>query len=85
MAVGRFLEGIAAEGFSLEPLTSRDLSRCRNLLETHADLDLGLADASVVATAERLGTRRIFMLDERDFRAVRGSDGKPFTLLPADA
>lgn len=84
-AVGRFLEGIAAGGFSLEPFTPQDLSRCRSLLETYADLDLGLADASVIAAAERRGVRRILTVDERDFRAVRGSDGKPFTLLPADA
>jgi predicted nucleic acid-binding protein len=44
-----------------------------------------LADASVIATAERLGTRRILTVDERHFRVVRASDGKPFILLPADA
>jgi hypothetical protein len=54
-------------------------------LKTHADLDLGLADASVIAAAERKGVRRILTVDLRDFRAVRTIDGKPFTLLPADA
>jgi predicted nucleic acid-binding protein len=42
-------------------------------------------DASVIATAERLGTLRILTLDERDFRAVRSQSGQPFVLLPADA
>jgi uncharacterized protein len=84
-AVSRFLEGIAAGGFSLEPFRSQDLSRCRKLLETYADLDIGLADAAVIAAAERLGIKRILTVDERHFRAVRSSDGKPFTLLPADA
>jgi uncharacterized protein len=84
-AVDRFLEGIAVGGFSLEPLTSPDVRRCQTLLKTYADLDLGLADASVIAAAERKGVRRILTVDLRDFRAVRAIDGKPFTLLPADA
>lgn len=84
-AVARFLEGIAAGAFSLEPFAAQDLSRCQTLLKTYADLDLGLADASVIAVAERKGVRRILTVDLRDFRAVRSADGKPFTLLPADA
>lgn len=84
-SVDRFLEGISVGGFSLESFTSQDLARGRALLEKYADLDIGLADAAVIATAERLGVRRILTVDERHFRAVRDSDGKPFTLLPSDA
>jgi len=84
-AVIRFLEGIAAGGFILEAFTAQDVSRCQTLLKTYADLELGLADASVIATADRKGIRRILTVDLRDFRAVRAADGKPFTLLPADA
>lgn len=84
-AVARFLEGIASGGFSLEPFTSQDLSRCQALLKTYADLDLGLADAAVIAAAERKGIRRILTVDTRDFRAVQSADARPFTLLPADA
>ncbi len=84
-ALFRFLEGISVGGFSLEPFTSSDLASCQKLLRTYADLDIGLADAAVISTAERLGTRRILTVDERHFRVVRAVDGKPFTLLPADA
>ncbi len=84
-AVSRFLEGVAVGGFTLESFTPQDLGRCQSLLKTYADLDLGLADASVIAAAERKGIRRILTVDLRDFRAVRAADGKPFTLLPADA
>jgi uncharacterized protein len=84
-AVERFLEGISVGGLSLEPFTSRDLDRCRWLLTKYADLDIGLADAAVLATAERTGIRRILTVDERHFRALRPADGKPFRLLPADA
>lgn len=54
--------------------------------ERDADTRLGLADASLVALAERLATIDIATLDERHFRAVRPlANGKAFRLLPADA
>jgi predicted nucleic acid-binding protein len=80
-----FLDDIIASIFTLVPFTAIDVIRSRDLVVTYRDLDLGLADAAVIATAERLGVRRILTVDERDFRAVRGADGKPFRLLPADA
>ena len=53
--------------------------------ERYADTGLGLADASLVALAERLGTINIATLDERHFRVVRPlTGGKAFRLLPAD-
>jgi uncharacterized protein len=80
-----FLNDIQQGAFSLEHLLSDDLNRSRELIEQYRDLDLGLADAAVVATAERLDVRRIMTVDERDFRAIRSADGGPFTLLPADS
>ena len=47
--------------------------------------NIGLADASIVVLANRYDTDRVLTLDERHFRALRTLDGKPFTLLPADA
>ena len=80
-----FLDDVLSGAFSLEPFALSDLRRSRELLHQYRSLDLGLADAAVIATAERLGIRRILTVDERHFRAVRSSGGKPFTLLPADA
>jgi predicted nucleic acid-binding protein len=80
-----FLEAVASGAFTLESLTPADIARCRELIETYRTLDLGLADAAVIATAERLGVDRILTVDERDFRAVRSKTGKPFVILPADA
>jgi predicted nucleic acid-binding protein len=79
------LDDILSGAFTLEPFTAADLRRSRELIDQYATLNIGLADASVIATAERLGTRRILTVDERHFRVVRASDGKPFILLPADA
>ncbi len=56
------------------------------IAERYADTGLGLADASLVALAERLGTIDIATLDARHFRAVRPlAGGKAFRLLPPDA
>lgn len=48
--------------------------------------DIGLADASLISLAARLGTTRVATLDERHFRAVRPLTGEAaFALLPTDA
>jgi uncharacterized protein len=49
-----------------------------------ADLDLGLADISVVILAHRFRTRRLLTFDERDFRAISPLAGGSFMLLPRD-
>ncbi len=53
-----------------------------NLVERYSDFPLGGTDASVAVLAERLGTDLIVTLDQRHFRALRMSDGRPFRLLP---
>lgn len=80
----RFLEGIEKGAFTVEPFTLEDASFCRKLLVRYREMDLGLADASVVAVAERRGILRLLTVDERHFRAIRTTAGKRFTLLPAD-
>ncbi len=79
-----FMESLLSGAFTLENLTAEDLARCHELITQYRDLDLGLADAAVIATAERLGIDRILTVDERDFRVVRSKRGRPFVLLPAD-
>jgi hypothetical protein len=78
-----FLASLRSRAFLLEELTEADLARCEELLNSYRDLDLGLVDAAVIATAERLSIDTVLTLDERDFRAVRSRIG-PLRLLPAD-
>ena len=80
-----FIESIMSGSFTLESLMPEDVARCHELVTAYQDLDLGLADAAVIATAERLNIDRILTVDERDFRAVRPKGGRSFLLLPADA
>jgi predicted nucleic acid-binding protein len=79
-----FLESIEQGSFTLVLVTREDLSRCRELMTQYRDLGLGLADCSVIATAERLGIQRILTVDERHFRAVQPRRFSHFILIPAD-
>lgn len=78
------LEEVGRGAFRLEPFTNADVKSAASVLDRHADLNLGLADASNVVIADRHGTTDILTLDERHFRTVVGDSGEPFRLLPAD-
>lgn len=80
-----FLDGLLQGAYSLEPFAAGDLERCRAVIERYRDLDLGLVDAAVLVTADRLNTDRLFTVDERHFRAVVAASGKPYRLLPRDS
>jgi len=70
--------------YRLEALTAGDVADAERVIGRHADLDLGLADASLVVLANRFEVRDLLTLDERHFRAVRGPKGRPFRIRPAD-
>jgi predicted nucleic acid-binding protein len=80
-ALLRFLEDIQEGAFTVEALTLADFARCAALIAKYSSLDLGLADASVAAIAERTTGSRILTVDQRDFRAIRSASGKPFGLV----
>jgi uncharacterized protein len=80
-----FLADLESATFVAECLTHADLTTARQLAERYRDLQLGLADISIVLLARRHGTRRLLTFDERAFRTVTPLQGGAFTLLPADA
>lgn len=80
----RLLEGVMNGSFTVALFTAQDAARCRGLIMKYQNLDLGLADASVIATAERMSIRRILTVDERDFRTVLSAKGEAFVLVPSD-
>ena len=55
-----YIESGTLQFYNLE---DSDLRRMRVLMEKYADTPMDLADASLVATAESLGLKRIFTLD----------------------
>jgi len=71
--------------YRLEALEADEIAAADRVIGRHAELAVGLADASIVVLAHRYGVRDLLTLDERHFRAMRGPGGRPFRLLPADA
>lgn len=78
----RFLGDLADGAFAVEPVAAGDWLRIAELVARYRDLPLGTVDASVVATAERLGINEIATVDRRHFTIVRPGHTEAFTLLP---
>jgi len=79
-----FLEDLAEGRFHIEGLTKEEHGLALTLHDRYADLDLGLADLSVMVLAHRHRTHRILTFDERDFRPVVPVDGGEFNIVPTD-
>lgn len=71
--------------YRLESFEQPDIAAAERLIGRYASLEIGLADASLVVLANRYGVRDLLTLDERHFRSLRGPNGRPFRILPADA
>ncbi len=69
-----FILDLESGGFTLH-CGEEDLPRIRELVRRYADLPLGLADASVIACAEREGGSRVLTLDRRHFGVVAREGG----------
>lgn len=71
--------------YQLEPFSPADVAEAVAVIERFPELEVGLADASVIVLANRHGTRDVLTLDERHFRVLKRPRDLPFRLLPADA
>lgn len=77
-----FLRSVRAGDLTRLDLIDPDWDRAADLVQTYADLGLGLVDASLVALAERLSVTTLATLNSRDFHVVRPAHTDAFTLLP---
>jgi predicted nucleic acid-binding protein len=73
---------IASGAYRLEQAEVEDLLRAAELEVQYADLGLGLVDAGVIATCERLQEQDVLTLDRRDFSVVRPRHCPALRLLP---
>lgn len=78
----KFLGDLADGAFTVEPVAAGDWLRIAELVARYRNLPLGTVNASVVATAERLGINEIATVDHRHFTVVRPRHVEAFTLLP---
>jgi uncharacterized protein len=78
------LRDVARGAYKLEEFSAEDLGKAADIVDRYRDQAVGLADAANVVLADRHGTRDILTTDERHFRVLRGPQGLPFRVLPAD-
>ena len=76
-----FLDALSRGELIVEATTAQDFARMADLVRQYADFPLGTADASVIATAERLDATRVATIDHRHFRAVRPGSPCPLPRL----
>ncbi len=81
----KLLRDVARGVYELGAFSDGDVAVATEIIERYADLNLGLADASVMVLASRYGCFDILTLDQRHFRAVVAPGGRHFRLLPYDA
>jgi uncharacterized protein len=79
-----FIEDLAAGRFQTPGLDSSDWRVAQRVDTRYRDLNLGLADLSLIVLAHRFKTLRILTFDQRHFRAVETIGGGTFKLLPYD-
>lgn len=77
------LELVARRVLVFLPLDATDVPRMRVLMEQYSDLPMDLADAALVRVAEREGIRRVFTVDQRDFRIYHAEGIGHLELIPS--
>ena len=81
----RLREFVEKGGLSIWFFNRPALTRAFELMEIYADHPMDLADASLVVSAELLGTRKVFTVDRRDFETYkvrRGHRNYPMDIVP---
>lgn len=78
-----FIEDLAG-AYTVASLDRAGLERAGEVCRRYADLELGLADASMVVLADRWSTTTLATFDQRHFRTVTPLGGGSFRLLPDD-
>lgn len=76
-------EFIVRGGVTIHPLENDAHLRCKELMGKYYDLPMDLADATLVALAEKTGLSKIFTFDHKDFSVYRPKHRKSFSLIPA--
>ena len=83
-AQAALLDEVAIGAYQLEQFNAADIARAKEVMVQYADLEIGLADASIVVLARRHAIAEVLTLDERHFRAMRVEGRKRFRVLPFD-
>jgi len=74
-------ESYSRSEFDIFDLRKEESSRVITILKKYEDLDIDLADVSIVVLAEHLNTGDILTVDNNDFNALRWNRNKQFKQL----
>ncbi len=77
-----FFAGVERGELELIGFDALDFSRANAIMDRYPDVPLGIADASVMALAERYKIQQILTLDRRHFSLVKPQGMAYFDLLP---
>jgi uncharacterized protein len=75
-------EMLERSAIQIVQLAKSDVPRMRELMRKYADRPMDLADAALVAVAERDNIRRIFTIDKADFGIYRLHGRMKLTVIP---
>jgi len=75
-------EFVRRGSLELLALADSDAERMHELMRKYRDLPMDLADAALVAVAERERLRTVFTLDRKDFSVYRPARIKQFIIVP---
>jgi uncharacterized protein len=78
------LDEVANGAYELAEFGNADVKSAAVVIRRYKDLEVGLADASIVVLADKHQVVDVLSFDARHFRAMRGPGGRPFRLLPDD-
>jgi predicted nucleic acid-binding protein len=78
-----FLDDVLKGAYELEHPSRSDLERCHELQSIYVDLGVGVVDASILATVERLEESKVGTLDHRHFATMRPRHLPALELVPA--
>jgi len=76
------LAEVVRGAYRLEPFDAADVEVASGVITKYRDLQVGLADASIVVLAGRHRVRDILTLDRRHFDVMRPLAGRAFRLWP---
>ena len=76
----RVLAELASPAYVLASVDRDDLRACTELISRYAGI--GVADASMLVLADRLGIDRVLTLDRRHFEAARTPSGRALAIVP---
>jgi predicted nucleic acid-binding protein len=80
----KLLADVSAGAYELAPFEAQDVRLATEIISRYADLQVGLADASIAVLSRRFHCYDVLTLDQRHFRVLTGPDNRSFRVLPFD-